>query len=544
MAASVELGWDNSRLRAGAAEAENRVRRAAGAMESALRKIDVGSLVGGFVLGAGLSAGISQLTQLGKRGFEFNQSMKDSEVAIANVIRKFQGLSGEAAKREASKAMEAIVAMEPRSAATLQGLTEGFLATFAASQSAGLSIEQNVDLVGRLANAVANANLPAEQLVQELQSIVSGNITSDSALARLLLIKNADIERAKQAGNLYEFLVKRVGALGEAGDTAGVAFSTLSSALDKAAGNLTAGLFDDVVDGAKALSVILEENVQLTKDLGGLFSRLGDAGVFSLDILGASLDALSGRAEFGNSLFNRQIGRTAQKELAKKNSSAATEVDKGSAVDAKAQAAQQQQDYALAAAQYELEILQLQAAGQEKKAAALERAKKIAEDALRIERETGLSQAAALAMAKEKAALEEKIEKNAGKEGRIRGFSREDRGDAVDARARAAQRSQEARDRAQSGRDASFGGLNEFNGRQGRRMNEDPAFLRGFTGLKELEANQPGRTGARSLLPGADKVSQAPAANAPEKPPDQASNPTAQQLIQLVTDILQTVKGA
>lgn len=223
---------------------------------------------------AGMAGKVSSLAAaaglgvLVKRGFEFNQAMNDSTIAIANVTKKFQGLSDAAARREAEKAMAQIVEMEPKTAATLQGLTEGFLATYAAAASAGVSIEQNVDLVGRLANAMANANIPAEQLTQELRSILTGNITSDSALAKMLQINNSDINKAKQAGNLYEFLVEQVGALGEAGDTAGVAFSTLNSAVDKAAGAFTEGLFNEAVGGAKALAEVLEQNVELFHDVG------------------------------------------------------------------------------------------------------------------------------------------------------------------------------------------------------------------------------------------------------------------------------------
>jgi len=121
-----------------------------------------------------------------QQGILFNASLHDSEVGIANVISKFQGLDEAASRREAARAIEAIKDAEPKSAATLEQLTQGFLATFAASQSAGVTIGQNVDLVAKLSNALANANLPAQQLVQELRSIITGNITLDSQLAQTL----------------------------------------------------------------------------------------------------------------------------------------------------------------------------------------------------------------------------------------------------------------------------------------------------------------------------------------------------------------------
>lgn len=216
---------------------------------------------------AGL-AGTAGLGLLVRRGLEFNQTIGDSEIAISQVLRQFKGLSSEAAKQEAAKAMQAMVDLEPQTAASLTGLVDGFLATLGSSQAVGIDVAQNIDLVGKFANALANAKIPAEQLSQEMRSILTGNIGADSTLAKTLNISNADIEKAREAGKLYEFLVGKIGLLGEAGDSAGVAFSRLSSAMDKAAGALTEGLFGQGVQGAKDLATVLEENKQLFMDIG------------------------------------------------------------------------------------------------------------------------------------------------------------------------------------------------------------------------------------------------------------------------------------
>jgi hypothetical protein len=221
--------------------------------------------LGGQIAGIAGAAGFGLLV---KRGLEFNQTIGDSETAIAQVLRQFKGLSTEAAKGEAAAAMQAMVDLEPSTAASLTGLVDGFLATLGSSQAVGIDVAQNIDLVGKFANAMANAKIPAEQLAQEMRSIVSGNIGADSTLAKVLSISNADIEKARQAGTLYDFLVGKIGTLGEAGDTAGVAFSTLSSAMDKAAGLLTEGLFAEGVQGAKEMATFLEQNADLFRDLG------------------------------------------------------------------------------------------------------------------------------------------------------------------------------------------------------------------------------------------------------------------------------------
>lgn len=228
-------------------------------------------------------AGAAGLGLLVRRGMEFNQTIGDSEIAISQVLRQFKGLGTEAAKQEAAKAMQAMVDLEPESAATLTGLVDGFLATLGSSQAVGIDVAQNIELVGKFANALANAKIPAEQLSQEMRSILTGNIGADSTLAKTLNISNADVEKAREAGKLYEFLVNKIGILGEAGDSAGVALSTMNSSIDKAAGLLTKGLFGEGIEGAKEFSAFLEQNADLFRDLG---EGIGFATKESIQLLG------------------------------------------------------------------------------------------------------------------------------------------------------------------------------------------------------------------------------------------------------------------
>jgi hypothetical protein len=203
---------------------------------------------------------VGGMTLLLRRGFDFNKTMGDSESAIAKVLSQFQGLNDEAAKQEAGKAMQQLIELEPQAAGSLSDLVQGFMATLAASQSAGLSVAENIDLVGRFANALANAAIPTEQLAQEMRSIVTGNIGADSSLAKVLSITNDMVESAKESGTLYEFLTNKIGKLGEAGDTAAVTFSTLSSAVDSATGAFTKGLFEEAIGSAKDLTAAVNEN--------------------------------------------------------------------------------------------------------------------------------------------------------------------------------------------------------------------------------------------------------------------------------------------
>ena len=291
--ATVTLGLNATQLTNGLRAASGQVDKFAKGASSSFSRLSasLGVLGGGFTLGA-----------IVKQGFSFNQTMKDSEVAISNVLQQLAGLNSEASKAEAAKAMQQLIDLEPEAAGGLTDLVSGFMATVAAAQGVGISVDQNIKLVGKFANALANANLPVEQLGQEMRSILTGNIGADSSLAKILGITNEMIGKAREAGNLYEFLNNKIGLLGVAGDTAGVAFSTLNSALSKAAGALTADMFSDSVSGAKSLSVAIDENIQSFQYLG---KALGD--VIDLSVKGIGL-----AGEFFQ--FNNAIG-TALGEL-------------------------------------------------------------------------------------------------------------------------------------------------------------------------------------------------------------------------------------
>jgi hypothetical protein len=129
-----------------------------------------------------------------------------------------------------------------------------------------------------------------------MRSILTGNIGADSSLAKILGITNEMIGKAREAGNLYEFLNNKIGLLGVAGDTAGVAFSTLNSALSKAAGALTADMFSSSVNGAKSLSEAVDANIKSFEYLGGVIGTVIEKSVQGIGLL----------AEFFQ--FNNAIG--------------------------------------------------------------------------------------------------------------------------------------------------------------------------------------------------------------------------------------------
>lgn len=490
-----------------------------------------------------------------KRGLDFNKTMNDSEAAIAKVIAQFQGLDDVAAKGEAGAAMRQLIELEPKAAGSLSTLVDGFLSTLAASQSAGLSVKQNIDLVGRFANAMANANIPTEQLGQEMRSIITGTIGADSSLARILSITNEMVGSARESGRMYDFLVSRIGKLGEAGDTAAVAFSSLQSALDKAAGVLTAPMFERVLQGSKDFTGVVEDLTpkieRLGEALGGLIdfgkrasttfidfgTALGlTAGVYADMITnGSSYAEAWERAE--SALTDQINERAAAQEAATKATQSApapaavdvlAKKSGGASDDARRQQAQD-----MAAARNntlgELAILKQQAAGHDRKADAIRRQLRIEKDKLDIMRQTGASEAEALRLAKEKADLEDKVAKRGdSKTGRshIGGVTKRTMMGGGVADVAALQASTSEFQRLQKGRETKIGERVPAGYQSGDYIRTEAAFPSGPRSLGASASRVSrlmGQTDARPLSDRAQAVMTPPA-----KPGDKPANTPAQ----------------
>lgn len=259
--AIARMGWDNTAARKGANELVSIAEQAKKRSEAALGSIGSGVKFATAFAGLDGAAAVARRSLDGvQRGLDFNQTLSDSTVGISNVLRRFDGLNKVAAKNEAGRALERIIELEPITAGGLQDLVGGFMGTLAASKGVGLSTMQNIELVAKFANAIANAGLPLDQIRQEFRSILTGTITKDSQIAKILGITNEDINSIRGDGDaIFAFLNAKLGEFGEAGDSATVTFSSLNSAIDKALGATTQQLFELAVRAAKQLAEQLQD---------------------------------------------------------------------------------------------------------------------------------------------------------------------------------------------------------------------------------------------------------------------------------------------
>lgn len=271
--ATARIGWDNSDAKKGAEEFVRMSQRTKQRAEQVLGSIGTGiKFAGAFAGIEGLAASAQRAVQQVGRGFTFNRTLDDSSVGISNVIRRFDSLNKTAAKNEAAKALQRIIELEPITAGGLQDLVGGFMGTLAAAKGVGLQTMQNVELVAKFANAIANAGLPLDQIRQEFRSILTSTITKDSQIAKILGITNADMNKIRGDGDaIVKYLNDKLGEFGEAGDSATVTFSSLASAVDKALGGATQQLFELAIRAAKEFTVLLQDPAYV--------ARMQEAGV-------------------------------------------------------------------------------------------------------------------------------------------------------------------------------------------------------------------------------------------------------------------------
>lgn len=114
--------------------------------------------------------------------------------------------------------MNKLVADSLRFGVSIDSLAQTLRATIAPGLASGMSLKQiqEVATIGTL--AVKTIGLESRQAVQEIRDLVAGGITAaSSTLATSLSIKDSDIKRWREAGTVYDELMKRMKGFEEAG---------------------------------------------------------------------------------------------------------------------------------------------------------------------------------------------------------------------------------------------------------------------------------------------------------------------------------------
>lgn len=151
-------------------------------------------------------------------------------------------------------------------------------------------LEAAPQLTANLTSALAAVNLPAGQLNQELTAILSGNITEDAQLAKKLGITREDIDRAREAGELVDFLNDKLSkGFAEANLIAkqgiGGSLEDIQETFAKAFRLGGVELTDSIENSLRAIADLILENkdgfILFAEEVGTVLAQLGD-NIFSL----------------------------------------------------------------------------------------------------------------------------------------------------------------------------------------------------------------------------------------------------------------------
>jgi hypothetical protein len=207
-------------------------------------------------------------------GVRFNAELESAQLGIAAIYKQFatdKFPTFDAAAEGAGKAVDALREKAAMTSATFSDLLGAYQSTVGTLYAAGINdLKRQVDTVGLLANAVAAVVSDKSQLVQETRAILTGNITSDAQAARTFGITSQDIATAKEAGQLYEFLEKKLSAFAEAGERSAGTFDVAVGNLGETIKAVEAELTKPIFDALKAGVIALDAELQKPEVVNGL----------------------------------------------------------------------------------------------------------------------------------------------------------------------------------------------------------------------------------------------------------------------------------
>lgn len=222
--------------------------------------------------GAFATIGISYLL---KTSLELSGQFEIMKIGIASLIAvnsentTSMGKSIDAAEKfklaqnSSAQAVQMLRQANLETPATLKQLTDGFQSAIGPALSLGMSLKETVNYTKLMTQAAAAMGMPMDQLAQEMRSILTGDIDRNSIVARNIGITNEQIEAHKKLGDVYKFLIGRLGDFSEAGKELATSWGGATSNLEDSWNVFrmslveSSGLFNSIksgmIDSSKAL---------------------------------------------------------------------------------------------------------------------------------------------------------------------------------------------------------------------------------------------------------------------------------------------------
>lgn len=222
----------------------------------------------GIDLGGRLVSGISQLPGLLQQavgeGVNYLTFLENTKQGIAAILRTFDGErigDFNAALQETDKIIAKIRAQSESSSLSFTQILEAYQANVGNLFAAGIrDADEQIRLIDLLAKGAKQLTGDAFQAKQEIRALLTGNIGPDAQAAVARGITKADIDAAKEAGNVYEFLTQKFAEFGNIG---GDSFDTVRSNFDQivldAKGLVAEGTFEVLKTAAEELGAALKD---------------------------------------------------------------------------------------------------------------------------------------------------------------------------------------------------------------------------------------------------------------------------------------------
>lgn len=260
----------------------------------------------GIAIGEKIISGLEsigeELVDVAKKGVEFDKEMETLGLGLAGALRQADPtryLNFAEAQQAGTAAIKSIRDEANKLGIDARSLGEALQVNIKALSEGGITdLNQQVETTGLLLQAAASKGVSGFQALRDIIDIINGN-ADRTILSKELGVTDDDIANAKEAGDLYGYLVDKLGAYKEAGQVAAQSlagletiFENLKSTIE---GEAAAPIFD-------AIKEFYAESVQFLKDhpqLGEEFRSIAAAIVNWLQPLGAALKML---ADIGESV--------------------------------------------------------------------------------------------------------------------------------------------------------------------------------------------------------------------------------------------------
>lgn len=222
--------------------------------------VAVAGVYGAFKLLQGLGG---VLVTIGEAGIQANQQIETLRLGLATVIASAGKLSQNGVELKGIDALNAAlpIAAEQfqklridalQTAGTIETIGPAFQEAIGPGLAAGLGLDQIRKTVIDITNLATSIGQPLDQIGQELRALFEGQIDKNARIAKVLGITKEDIENAREAGKLAEFLNEKLAVAAASGKLVAQTFAGAKSKLQEAAsvfaGTVTEGLFNTLRD--------------------------------------------------------------------------------------------------------------------------------------------------------------------------------------------------------------------------------------------------------------------------------------------------------